>query len=223
MQGRRGFSAALVLTPQAGQLAAVSPSASTPGRLRLLPLLAGPLAFLSLRLLAPGGLDAAQASVLGVAAWMAIWWISECLPLPVTALLPIALFPPLGATTMREAASPFANDVVFLYLGGFLLAEALQHWRAHERIALGIVLRVGTDSRRLVLGVMLATAFISMWISNTATAAMMLPIGLAVIRQFEARLGGRRLTHYGAAIMLAIAYAANVGGIGVRRNDTGAF
>ena len=186
------------------------PSASTASRPPLASLLAGPAAFVALRWLAPGGVDAAQATVLGVGAWMAIWWITECLPLPVTALLPIALFPTFGATTMREAASPFANDVVFLYLGGFLLAEALQHWRAHERLALGIVLRIGTDSRRLVLGVMLATAFISMWISNTATAAMMYPIALAIGARFGDSPAARSQQ---VALLLGVAFAASIGGM----------
>ncbi len=187
------------------------PSASTAStRLRPLPLLAGPLAFLVIRLSAPGGLDAVQATVLGVAAWMAIWWISECLPLAVTALLPIALFPTLGATTTREATAPFANDVVYLYLGGFLLAEALQYWRAHERLALGVVLKVGTDSRRLVLGVMLATAFVSMWISNTATAAMMYPIALAIGRRFGDSDAARSQQ---VALLLGVAFAASIGGM----------
>lgn len=141
---------------------------------------------------------------------MAIWWISECLPLAVTALLPIALFPALGATSAREATAPFANEVVYLYLGGFLLAEALQHWRAHERIAFAVILRVGTDSRRLVLGVMLATAFISMWISNTATAAMMYPIALAIGARFGTDEAARSQQ---VALLLGVAFAASIGGM----------
>lgn len=188
----------------------MSTSASTAEPLRPLPLLAGPAAFLLLRLLAPGGLDGPQATVLGVGAWMAIWWISECLPLAVTALLPIALFPALGATTAREATAPFANDVVYLYLGGFLLAEALQRWRAHERIAFAVILRVGTDSRRLVLGVMLATAFISMWISNTATAAMMYPIALAIGARFGDDAAARSQQ---IALLLGVAFSASIGGM----------
>lgn len=192
-------------------LAAVSslaPAAPTPAL--TLPLVAGPVAFVFLRVLAPGGLDPAQTTVLGVGAWMAIWWISECLPLAVTALLPIALFPALGATTAREATAPFANDVVFLYLGGFLLAEALQFWRAHERIAFGVILRVGTDSRRLVLGVMIATAFISMWISNTATAAMMYPIALAIGARFGDSEAARSQR---VALLLGVAFSASIGGM----------
>jgi sodium-dependent dicarboxylate transporter 2/3/5 len=178
--------------------------------LRPLPLFAGPVAFGLLRLVAPGGVGPDEATVLGLAAWMAIWWISECLPLAVTALLPIALLPAFGAATTREATVPFANDVVFLYLGGFLLAEALQHWRAHERLALGVVLRVGTDSRRLVFGVMLATAFISMWISNTATAAMMYPIALAIGRRFGDSPAARSQQ---VALLLGVAFAASIGGM----------
>lgn len=170
----------------------------------------GPLAFVLLRLWAPGGLEAPAATVLGVAAWMAIWWISECLPLAVTALLPIALFPALGATTAREATAPFANEVVFLYLGGFLLAAALQHWQAHQRIALAVIARVGTDSRRLVAGVMLATAFLSMWISNTATAAMMYPIALAIGALYGAGPAARSQR---VALLLGVAFAASIGGM----------
>ncbi len=188
----------------------MTPSASTGHLTRRVPLVAGPLAFALLRVAAPGGLDGPQATVLGLAAWMAIWWITECLPLAVTALLPIALLPAFGATSAREATAPFANDVVFLYLGGFLLAEALQHWRAHERLALGVVLRVGTDSRRLVLGVMVATAFISMWISNTATAAMMYPIALAIGERFGTDEAARSQR---VALLLGVAFAASIGGM----------
>ena len=179
-------------------------------RLRPLPLALGPAVFLFLRLLAPGGLDPAAASVLGVAAWMAVWWISECLPLAVTALLPIVLFPLLGVVSTRVAASHFANEVVFLYLGGFMLAAALQHWHAHQRIALAVIARVGTDSRRLVLGLMLATALVSMWISNTATAAMMYPIALAIGGLFGP---GPEARSQRVAMLLGVAFAASIGGM----------
>ncbi len=187
------------------------PSASTPERSSpSLPLIAGPVAFVLVRWLAPGGVTPPEAVVLGLAAWMAIWWISECLPLAVTALLPIAVLPGFGATTAREATAPFANEVVFLYLGGFFLAEALQRWRAHERLALAVVLRIGTDSRRLVLGVMVATAFISMWISNTATAAMMYPIALAIGQRFGDSPEARSQQ---VALLLGVAFAASIGGM----------
>lgn len=179
-------------------------------RLRPVPLVAGPLVFALLRSVAPGGLEPEAASVLAVGAWMAIWWISECLPLAVTALLPIALFPLLGVATTREAASQFANEVVFLYLGGFLLAAALQHWQAHQRIALAVISKVGTDSRRLVLGVMLATAIVSMWISNTATAAMMYPIALAIGSLYG---DGAAARSQRVALLLGVAFAASIGGM----------
>jgi sodium-dependent dicarboxylate transporter 2/3/5 len=180
-------------------------------RTRVAALVAGPVAFLVLRGLAPGGLDPMPASVLGAAAWMAIWWISECLPLAVTALLPIALFPLLGVATIRVAASQFANEIVFLYLGGFFIAAALERWQAHERIALAVIGKVGTDSRRLVLGVMLATGFVSMWISNTATAAMMYPIALAIGSLYGE---GEAAKSQRVALLLGVAFAASIGGMG---------
>lgn len=202
----------MCLPHQGADLALVTASSafSAGPRLRPLPLMLGPAAFLTIRLLQPGDMAAVEATVLGVGAWMAIWWISECLPLAVTALLPIALFPTLGATTAKEATAPFATDVVFLYLGGFLLAAALQHWRAHERIALGVIAKVGTDSRRLVLGVMLATAFLSMWISNTATAAMMYPIALAIGSLYGE---GEDARSQRVALLLGVAFAASIGGM----------
>ncbi len=181
------------------------------GTARLVALVAGPLAALVLASLRPGGLPAEAAAVLGVGTWMAIWWISECLPLAVTALLPIALFPPLGVATTTRAAASFANEVVFLYLGGFLLAAALEHWHAHHRIALSVIGAVGTSSRRLVLGVMLATAFVSMWISNTATAAMMYPIALAIGALFGTGPAARSQR---VALLLGVAFAASIGGMG---------
>lgn len=200
-------------TPGSVNLAAMAEAQSSPPQapgLRPVPLLAGPAAFLLTRALAPGMLEPAALNVLGVALWMAIWWMSECLPLAVTALLPIALFPLLGVATTKEAASHFANEVVYLYLGGFLLAAALEHWQAHVRIALGVIGRVGTDSRRLVFGVMLATAFISMWISNTATAAMMYPIALAIGSLYG---DGPAARSQRVALLLGVAFAASIGGM----------
>lgn len=182
----------------------------TPETSRRIALAAGPLAFALVRVIEPGGLSGPPNSVLGMALWMGIWWISECLPLAVTALLPIALFPLLGVATIKVAASHFANEVVYLYLGGFLLAAALEHWQGHRRLALNVLVRVGTDSRRIVFGVMAATAFLSMWISNTATAAMMYPIALAIGQMFgddEAAHGAK------VALLLGVAYAASIGGM----------
>jgi solute carrier family 13 (sodium-dependent dicarboxylate transporter), member 2/3/5 len=116
-----------------------------------------------------------------VGAWMAVWWMTEAVPLPVTSLLPLVLFPLLGVTTTDEAAAPYADKNVFLFLGGFLIALAVERWNLHRRLALLTVLAVGTQPRRLIGGIMLATAGLSMWMSNTATTAMMLPIGLSLL------------------------------------------
>jgi sodium-dependent dicarboxylate transporter 2/3/5 len=146
------------------------------------------------------------------AAWMAIWWMTEAVPIPVTALLPLVLFPFLGVLPMPEAAAPYANEVIFLFMGGFFLAAGMESSGLHRRIALGIIRKVGLGPDRLVLGFMLATAALSMWISNTATAAMMLPIGIAVVeifRQDEEREG----FPLGVSLMLGMAYAASIGGV----------
>ena len=156
------------------------------------------------------------------AALMALWWLTEALPIYVTACVPLVLFPLLGVfgpglgANVRQAALPYADPYIFLFAGGMGIAAAMQQWNLHRRIALGIMDRVGTDPRRLLAGFLAATAFISLWISNTATAAMMMPIGIAVIAQIEDQLGVRRLARYGMAIMLSIAYGSNVGGIGTK-------
>ncbi|HEU4564419.1 MAG TPA: SLC13 family permease [Gemmatimonadaceae bacterium] len=187
-----------------------------PSARRLAALLAGPAAYLLLLALAPPTLARPAAHVLGTAGWMGVWWLTEAVPLGATSLLPLVLFPALGVTTMAKAAAPFANELVFLFLGGFFLAAALEHWRAHARIAYGIVAAVAPaegagGGRRIIFGVMAATAFISMWISNTATTAMMYPIALAIGALFgEGDDAGRMRT----ALMLGVAYAASIGGIG---------
>lgn len=169
-----------------------------------------------------GAYGARPAAALALTSLMAIWWLTEALPIYVTACLPIAVFPLLRAFSggfgdnLRAAAAPYVDAYIFLFLGGMCIAAAMQQWNLHRRIALGIMGFTGTDPQRLLLGLLFATAFISMWISNTATATMMVPIGLAVIRELELRMDGKRLVHYGAAIMLAVAYGANVGGIGTK-------
>jgi sodium-dependent dicarboxylate transporter 2/3/5 len=144
-------------------------------------LIAGPIAFVALLLLPfPASVPVAAHRTAAVALLMAVWWMSEALPLAATALLPLALFPALGILTPAASAQPYANSVIFLFLGGFVLALGMERWGLHRRIALAVVALVGTGPRRLIGGFMVATAFLSMWISNTATAAMMLPIGLAL-------------------------------------------
>jgi sodium-dependent dicarboxylate transporter 2/3/5 len=189
-------------------------------------LILGPLAFAALLVLDTplrqwGGYGARPAVAAGLTLWMATWWISEALPIHWTACLPLLVLPFSGihgdgvGAGAAGALLPYVNPYIFLFLGGMGIAAAMQQWRLDRRIALAVLRLVGTDPRRLLFGVLLATASVSLWISNTATAAMMFPIGLALIAEFE-RHTGARLAHYGAAIMLAVAYAANVGGIGTK-------
>ena len=162
-----------------------------------------------------------------VALLMAVWWITQAIPIPATALLPLALFPLLGLLDSKALAPVYMNDNIFLFIGGFLIAIALERWQLARRIALGIVLAFGSSPRGLILGFMVATAFLSMWISNTATTMMMFPIGLSVIllakelgtREGEPATGGAKgasLGAFPAALMLSIAYAANIGGIATK-------
>ncbi len=178
-------------------------------------LILGPLLLLaSLLLPPPGGLTAAGWYTAGAAALMATWWICESIPIPVTALLPLVLFPLLGITTISDAASPYANPIIFLFLGGFLIATAMQKWLLHKRIALHIIRRTGTSERALVAGFMVAAAFLSMWVSNTATALMMLPVGLSVVHLGLPGRDTRGADRFAVILLLAIAYGANIGGMG---------
>jgi sodium-dependent dicarboxylate transporter 2/3/5 len=179
--------------------------------------IAGPLAFILItNLVGPDFISPTAGKVLAVAVWMIIWWIAEAAPVPVTALLPLILFPFLGIMKMSEAAAPYANPIIFLFMGGFMIALALEKHRLHERIALNLVRITGTSGNGIILGFTIATGFISMWISNTATAMMMLPIAVSVINLLrrsteETQTIGER--NFGIALMLVIAYAANIGGI----------
>lgn len=152
----------------------------------------------------------AMGVVAGLTAWMAVWWMTEAVPIPATSVLPMAVLPLLAGKTFQLDAITvsYANWRVYLFFGGFLIAIAMERTGLHRRIALHLVRVVGTSPRRLVLGFMVATAFLSMWISNTATALMMLPIAIAVIDE----LGRRRA--FGVALMLGIAYGASIGGVG---------
>lgn len=174
-------------------------------------LAAGPIAFLLLVLLAPDALAMPARIVLGLAGWMAIWWLTEPVPLAATSLLPIVVLPTLDAAPARSVVAPYANEIVFLFLAGFLLAAALESWRAHARIAYALIAAIGTGPRRATFAVMLATAAISVWISNTATAAMMYPIALAIGALFGS---GRDADRARTALMLGVAYAASIGGMG---------
>ena len=165
----------------------------------------------------PTGLDPAAWRTAAIGLLMAAWWITEALPIAATALVPLALFPLLGITDIDGAARPYANPLIFLFMGGFLIAQAMQTWRLHRRIALGIVQWVGVNPSSIVIGFILASAFLSMWVSNTATALMMLPIGLSIIdltRDRLAKRGNDLPPHFGIVLVLSIAYACNVGGMG---------
>lgn len=178
---------------------------------RLLTLLAGPAAYLLCSQLGPAALGMDQREVLGVGLWMVIWWLTEPVPLAVTSLLPIILLPLFGVMSVRDVTSPYASELIFLFLAGFLLAAALERWNAHQRLALRIVGLAGSSGRAVVLAVMAATAFVSMWISNTATAAMMYPIAVAVGMLFGE---GRDADRLRTALLLGLAYSASIGGMG---------
>ena len=143
--------------------------------------------------------------------WMAIWWLSEATHITVTALLPIALFPLFGVASIKAATAPYASPIIFLFLGGFIIAIAIQRWNLDKRIALEILTKIGSSPSRIVGGFMIATAFLSAFISNTATTAMMLPIGLSVIVLLTDKQSRHKA--FATCIMLSIAYAANIGGI----------
>ena len=176
----------------------------------------GPLSFILILLFfKPEGLSPEARAILASTAWVAIWWITEAIPIAVTALLPIVLFPLSGGLDLGTTTASFGHKYIFLYMGGFIIAIAIEKWNLHKRIALNIITIIGSDIKKIILGFMVATAFLSMWISNTATAVMMLPIGIAIITQLkdnpntienETRL-------FGKALMLAIAYSASIGGI----------
>jgi len=154
-------------------------------------------------------------ATLAVAIWMAIWWISEVVPLAVTALLPVALFPALGVMDGRLVSATYFNHVIFLFIGGFIVALAMQKWNLHRRIALRILMLTGTKPARILLGFMLATAFLSMWISNTATTMMMVPILISVISQLDNSTGqlNPQKNPYAIGLLLGVAYSASIGGM----------
>ena len=183
-------------------------------RLRPIPLVAGLAGAVLLGLANPLSLAPAAAPVLAVGFLMVVWWVTEALPMPVVSLIPLVAFPLLGINKFEATAASYANPVVFLFMGGFLIGLAIEKWNLHRRIALGIVRLTGTGGNTIVLGFILATGLISMWLSNTATTMMMYPIALSVIRLLEAnRTEGENHAHFALAVMLAIAYASNIGGI----------
>ena len=178
-------------------------------------LFAGPLFFLvisnflRIESLSPEALD-----VLGVGAWMVIWWISEATPMAVAALLPIVLFPALGIFTLSQATAPYASPIIFLFMGGFFIALGLEEHGLHKRIALNLVKLTGTSANGIIFGFMLATGFLSMWISNTASAIMMLPIATTVVSLIKQTIDNKKgIELFSLSLMLGIAYSANIGGM----------
>lgn len=180
-------------------------------------LVLGPVLFcLIFFTVAPGLLSEKSIIVLALGAWMVTWWATEAMPIPVSALLPMVVFPLMGVSTVKEASAPYGDPVIFLFMGGFILALGLERHNLHQRIALSLIRLTGTSGNGIILGFMLSTALISMWISNTATAIMMLPIAASVTSLLAKETGQEndpRFKKFATGLMLAIAYAASIGGM----------
>ena len=164
----------------------------------------------------PEGLSAVAWKTAAVAVLMAAWWISEAISIYATALIPIIILPLLGIADIRDTTAPYANPLIFLFMGGFIIAIAMQQWNLHRRIALRIVNFVGAKPTSIIIGFIIASAFLSMWVSNTATALMMLPIAISVLQFVERNDGNSShvVTNFEIVLVLSIAYACNIGGIG---------
>lgn len=177
-------------------------------------LAAGILLFIFFQWVNPFQVDQRAVNVLSVAALMITWWVTEALPMPVVALVPLVLLPIMGVSPIKEVATAYSDSNIYLFMGGFMLGLAIEKWNLHKRIALGIVNLTGTSGNRIVLGFILATAFLSMWLSNTATTMMMYPIAASVISVVrDNHKGNARMDNFALCIMLAIAYSSNFGGI----------
>ena len=179
-------------------------------------LLLGPLLFIIIHFsFEAEGLSNEGRDILACTVWIGVWWVLEVIPISVTALLPIILFPLMGAIGLSETTASYGHKYVFLYLGGFMLAMAIEKWSLHKRIALYIIYTIGTNLYTIVLGFMVATAFLSMWISNTATTVMVLPMAMSIIKQLKENSGKREYESkkFSKLLMLSIAYSASIGGI----------
>ena len=178
-------------------------------------LLLGPSFFILLQFLTLDGLSSQAITVIALAAWMICWWITEAVSISVTALLPLVVFPLFDIMSMNEVGANYGSSIVFLFFGGFVLALALEKVNLHKRIALTIIHKTGTTPNRVILGFMIATAFMSMWISNTASTVVMLPIALSVIQLLVQSDGvfTKEERHFSLSVMLGIAFSANAGGI----------
>jgi solute carrier family 13 (sodium-dependent dicarboxylate transporter), member 2/3/5 len=199
----------------------------TPGRnyskAQLIGLITGPALFLFIYLfVSPEGMPNEASKVLAIVAWIATWWVTEAIPIPMTSLLPLILFPLMGVMEMGAVSSSYGDPLIFLFAGSFMIALAMEKWNLHRRIALGIIAFIGTNPSMIILGFMAATGFLSMWISNTATTMLMVPMALAVTNQVADTLKKNDLSidttpgkfPFGTALMLGTAYSATLGGFG---------
>lgn len=183
-------------------------------KIKLISLAAGIAIALLLYVVNPFRVGPEACKVLAIASLMITWWVTEALPMPVVALLPVILFPLFHISTLDDTVRPYADKIIFLFMGGFMLGLAIEKWNLHRRIALNIVRLTGTSGNRIVLGFILATGLISMWLSNTATTMMMFPIALSVIHVMkENKTTQGNFSNFSLTLMLAIAYASNIGGI----------
>ncbi|MED4127765.1 MULTISPECIES: SLC13 family permease [Shouchella] len=188
-------------------------------RAQLVGLLLGPLLFvLTIVFFEPAGLSGDGQRVLAVTLWIATWWMTEAIPIPATSLMPLILLPMTGAMQGSDVASSYGNDIIFLFLGGFFIATAMEKWNLHKRIALFIISVIGTSTQRILLGFMTATAFLSFWVSNTAAVMMMIPMALAITAQVtEAMKNDPRkkdIPKFEKAIIFGVGYAGTIGGLG---------
>jgi sodium-dependent dicarboxylate transporter 2/3/5 len=178
----------------------------------MLKIISGPFAFLLALWLLP--FDPIQNKMFGAALWMIVWWTTEAIPIGVTALLPMVLFPALGISDLKTVSANYGNPIIYLFFGGFVLGLAIEKWNLHKRLALNILKRSGSKPRNIIAGSMLATALMSMWISNTAATMMMLPIGMSIISLLEDQFeSARSKRNFAICLLLGLAFAANIGGM----------
>lgn len=199
----------------------IDPTAETPDSPRLIrtgALVLGPVAAVLVYIwLGQSSLDHAGRSAVALGTLMAVWWISEAIPIEATSLIPMALFPIVGVASMREACAPYADPVVFFFMGGMLIGAAMEKWGLPRRFALFVLSKLGGNPVLLVGGIILASGVISMWVNNTSTAVMMLPITLSLSNFVSKHAGedeARGVRNFGACLVLGVAYASNIGGMG---------
>ncbi|MED1603184.1 DASS family sodium-coupled anion symporter [Alkalihalophilus marmarensis] len=210
-------------TPHATKQKKPEPNKRNYSKPQLIGLIAGPLLFVLIQLFLTSNTMSSEAvTTLGIVAWIAAWWVTEAIPIPLTSLLPLLLFPLFGVMSTGEVSSSYGDPLIFLFVGSFMIALTMEKWNLHRRMALGIISLIGTNTNMIILGFMCATAFLSMWISNTATTMMMIPMAIAVTKQVASSVEKDHASistapgnfQFGTALMLGIAYAATLGGFG---------